>query len=429
MPKGEVVPVPILCTVTFGAPIAVAAGRGQARLPRPRARTRWSRCASVRLMGEPARRSASTQQVGLLFVSAVRRAAARHAGRLRPHAARRGRRRSRQRTSASRATCARSGSARCCSGSPGSPGAVGRDAAVRRRLVPRLREFITLTHTRRADHRSLLLAFFVVLPLQYVLVGSALLRPFTVFIPVYVFFAIPVVSALGQRPAALPRAHREDPVGHHGLRLRHEPRAGAAAARPAATTQERGAFLRVLPGGRRRRRADRAGGSRAAGCAAGRWRARSAASFSWRAWALGAGAAALVGALLYWATPFKPIPALVMGFIAGGSRHARRVRDEGAQARRRRAQLGRPAVGDRRGRPARPRRAAVLRGAGVLPLGALVLRSDSLDRQPCASSASTPACAPPASASSTPTAPRLHYVASGTIQHRRGRRSASCRRG
>ncbi|MEP6874386.1 MAG: phosphatidate cytidylyltransferase, partial [Burkholderiales bacterium] len=27
-----------------------------------------------------------------------------------------------------------------------------------------LREFVTLTHTRRGDHRSLLLAFFVVLP-------------------------------------------------------------------------------------------------------------------------------------------------------------------------------------------------------------------------------------------------------------------------
>ena len=29
-----------------------------------------------------------------------------------------------------------------------------------------LREFITLMHTRRADHRSLILAFFVLLPLQ-----------------------------------------------------------------------------------------------------------------------------------------------------------------------------------------------------------------------------------------------------------------------
>jgi phosphatidate cytidylyltransferase len=63
-----------------------------------------------------------------------------------------------------------------------------------------LRELITLTHTRRADHRSLLLAFFVVLPIQYVLVAWQLFDLFTVFIPVYVFLAIPVVSALANDP-------------------------------------------------------------------------------------------------------------------------------------------------------------------------------------------------------------------------------------
>src|SRR6187399_1524262 len=35
-----------------------------------------------------------------------------------------------------------------------------------------LREFITLSPTRRGDHRSLVLAFFVVLPLQFWLVGT-----------------------------------------------------------------------------------------------------------------------------------------------------------------------------------------------------------------------------------------------------------------
>ena len=63
-----------------------------------------------------------------------------------------------------------------------------------------LREFVTLTHTRRGDHRSLLLAFFVVLPLQYVIVATREFDLFTVFIPVYVFLAIPVVSALGNDP-------------------------------------------------------------------------------------------------------------------------------------------------------------------------------------------------------------------------------------
>ncbi len=40
-----------------------------------------------------------------------------------------------------------------------------------------LREFITLSPTRRGDHRSLILAFFIVLPMQFILVGTATLRP------------------------------------------------------------------------------------------------------------------------------------------------------------------------------------------------------------------------------------------------------------
>ncbi|AFU47688.1 phosphatidate cytidylyltransferase [Acidovorax sp. KKS102] len=63
-----------------------------------------------------------------------------------------------------------------------------------------LREFITLSPTRRGDHRSLVLAFFVVLPLQFWLVGSKHFDLFTVFIPVYVFLALPVVSALANDP-------------------------------------------------------------------------------------------------------------------------------------------------------------------------------------------------------------------------------------
>jgi len=64
-----------------------------------------------------------------------------------------------------------------------------------------LREFITLSPTRRGDHRSLILAFFVVLPVQFILVGTARFDLFTVFIPVYVFIAIPVVSALANDPS------------------------------------------------------------------------------------------------------------------------------------------------------------------------------------------------------------------------------------
>jgi phosphatidate cytidylyltransferase len=63
-----------------------------------------------------------------------------------------------------------------------------------------LREFLTLSPTRRGDHRSLVLAFFVVLPLQYQLVYLEHFDMFAVFIPVFVFLALPVVSALGNNP-------------------------------------------------------------------------------------------------------------------------------------------------------------------------------------------------------------------------------------
>ncbi len=63
-----------------------------------------------------------------------------------------------------------------------------------------LREFLTLSPTRRGDHRSLVLAFFAVLPLQYVLVGTEHFDLFTVFIPVYVFLALPLASALADDP-------------------------------------------------------------------------------------------------------------------------------------------------------------------------------------------------------------------------------------
>ena len=63
-----------------------------------------------------------------------------------------------------------------------------------------LREFLTLSPTRLGDHRSLVLAFFVVLPVQYWLVGAGHFDMFSVFIPVYVFLALPLASALANDP-------------------------------------------------------------------------------------------------------------------------------------------------------------------------------------------------------------------------------------
>ena len=58
-----------------------------------------------------------------------------------------------------------------------------------------LREFITLTPTRAGDHRTLFWVFFVVTPLQYVLVAQHWYGLFSIFIPVYAFLLIPVRSA------------------------------------------------------------------------------------------------------------------------------------------------------------------------------------------------------------------------------------------
>lgn len=59
-----------------------------------------------------------------------------------------------------------------------------------------LREFITLTNTRRADHWALAAAFFVVLPVQYGLIWWEWYGLYSIFIPVYVFLAMPIVQAL-----------------------------------------------------------------------------------------------------------------------------------------------------------------------------------------------------------------------------------------
>lgn len=59
-----------------------------------------------------------------------------------------------------------------------------------------LREFVTLMPTRRGDHMALAIAFFIVLPLQYYLVGIEWYGLFSIFIPVYVFLLLPIIAAL-----------------------------------------------------------------------------------------------------------------------------------------------------------------------------------------------------------------------------------------
>lgn len=57
-----------------------------------------------------------------------------------------------------------------------------------------LREFITLTPTRASDYLPLLLAFFVILPVQYLLIGYGQYGTFAIFIPVYGFLLLPAVA-------------------------------------------------------------------------------------------------------------------------------------------------------------------------------------------------------------------------------------------
>jgi phosphatidate cytidylyltransferase len=59
-----------------------------------------------------------------------------------------------------------------------------------------LREFVTLTHTRRGDHWILLGMFLVVIPVQYYLIAIEWYGLYSIFIPVYCFLAMPALTAL-----------------------------------------------------------------------------------------------------------------------------------------------------------------------------------------------------------------------------------------
>ena len=206
-----------------------------------------------------------------------------------------------------------------------------------------LREFITLSPTRRGDHRSLILAFFVVLPIQFILVGTARFDLFTVFIPVYVFLAIPVVSALSNDPGQFLERNAKLQWGitvcvygmSHvpALLLLSFPNYEGKSAflvfflvfvvqtcmvvqhliarRLAYVSPEEVAAAPLPIGLARRWRA-----------MVLRWLAREpfapnvSRSFNWASWAVGMAIASVVGALLSFITPFKFGQALAMALIA-----------------------------------------------------------------------------------------------------------------
>jgi len=180
-----------------------------------------------------------------------------------------------------------------------------------------LREYVTLMQTRRGDHRSLLFAFFVVLPLQYLLVGSRSFDLFTVFIPVYVFLAIPVLSALAGDPERFLERNAKIQWGImvcvYGLS--HAP---ALLLLSFPNVVGRGPFLVFFLV------VVTAAAQIAQEIASRALRRRPAArlidrSFSWRAWGLANAAAAVLGGMMFWITPFKLPQAMAMALIAAAS--------------------------------------------------------------------------------------------------------------
>ncbi len=177
-----------------------------------------------------------------------------------------------------------------------------------------LREFVTLSPTRRGDHRSLVLAFFAVLPLQYLLVGTERFDLFTVFIPVYVFLAIPVVSALANDPQRFLERNAKLQWGImvcvYGMS--HVP---ALLLLDFPEFRDKNAFLVIYLvlvvqtcmvaqffATRRLRLAPAAPAI--------------SASFNWPSWFIGVGCGSLLGALLSGVTPFSPGQAFAMAFVA-----------------------------------------------------------------------------------------------------------------
>ncbi|HEY0956163.1 MAG TPA: phosphatidate cytidylyltransferase [Roseateles sp.] len=180
-----------------------------------------------------------------------------------------------------------------------------------------LREFITLVHTQRSDHRTLIVAFFVLLPVQYMICGTRFFDLFTVFLPVYGFLVLPIVSALADDPRRYLERNAKIQWGVmvcvYGLS--HAP-ALLLLDFPGYTG--RGAFLlfflvmvvaasqitqEIATRTLRRRPVAR----------------RISRSFSMRAWWIGTLIGTLAGGLLYWITPFKAGQALAMAFVTAAA--------------------------------------------------------------------------------------------------------------
>jgi phosphatidate cytidylyltransferase len=177
-----------------------------------------------------------------------------------------------------------------------------------------LREFLTLSPTRLGDHRSLVLAFFVVLPVQYLLIWGGFFDLFTVLIPVYAFLALPLASALANDPIRFLERNAKLQWGImvciYGMS--HVP---ALLLLKFPGYEGRNAFLVfylvlvvqicMLTQHFAARRLQRKPVAPAISL-----------SFTWQSWGLGLLAGSLVGALLAGITPWVPATAFAAAFVA-----------------------------------------------------------------------------------------------------------------
>jgi phosphatidate cytidylyltransferase len=181
-----------------------------------------------------------------------------------------------------------------------------------------LREFYTLSAKAKADHLALALAFFVVLPVQFALIWLGRDDIFTVFIPVYAFLMLPMVSVLRGDPSRFLIRVSETQwglmicvycVSHVPALITldfsgYEERSVLLIAFLVMVVQI-GDLLDILFG-------RRIGRTRIAPGLSPR---------TWEGLVCGVIGAAIAGGMLYWITPFGPLAAMGMAAIASVSGH------------------------------------------------------------------------------------------------------------
>jgi phosphatidate cytidylyltransferase len=176
-----------------------------------------------------------------------------------------------------------------------------------------LREFYTFSDKSRADHLALALAFFVILPLQFAFIWLDWAELFTVFIPVYAFLLLPMVSVMRGDPARFLNRVSETQWGlmicvyciSHvpalmTLSLPGHEGHGVLLIAFLIMVVQIGDLLEIYFG-------RRIGRSRIAPGLSPK---------TWEGLLCGVIGAAISGTLLYWMTPFGPLAAMVMAAIA-----------------------------------------------------------------------------------------------------------------